>query len=183
MAHETFLNTVQTTKAITIITAAKTIRKVLGSSAMGLPFFLTPGQCAHSGYSPRQIDFGLCCTNCWLDRHRRCGLLVARKLVPDVRFGSKADIRSAKSLCPLYPRKRTCAAHEPMYAKCQKRTLARLFDDLVGASDECVRDVNAQCLGSLEVDGQLDLGYLLDRQVGGLLALEDAASIDTSLPV
>ena len=39
MAHETFLNTVQITKAITIITAAKTIRKVLGSSAMGLPFF------------------------------------------------------------------------------------------------------------------------------------------------
>ena len=39
MAHETFLNTVQTTKAITIITAAKTIRKVLVSSAMGLPFF------------------------------------------------------------------------------------------------------------------------------------------------
>ena len=63
------------------------------------------------------------------------------------------------------------------------RTFARLFDDFVGASDECVWDVDAQCLGSLEVDGQLDLGYLLDRQVGGLLALEDAAGIDTSLPM
>ena len=54
MAHETFLNTVQTTKAITIIATAKTIRKVLGSSAMGLALF-APVQCAYSGYSPRQL--------------------------------------------------------------------------------------------------------------------------------
>ena len=27
-----------------------------------------------------------------------------------------------KKACPLYPRKRTCAAHKPMSAKCQKRT-------------------------------------------------------------
>jgi hypothetical protein len=38
MAHETFLNMTQTTKAITIVAAAKTIRKVLVSSAMGAPF-------------------------------------------------------------------------------------------------------------------------------------------------
>ena len=54
MAHETFLNTVQTTKAITIIATAKTIRKVLVSSAMELALF-APVQCAHSGYSPRQL--------------------------------------------------------------------------------------------------------------------------------
>ena len=54
MAHETFLNTVQTTKAITIIATAKTIRKVLVSSAMELALF-APVQCAYSGYSPRQF--------------------------------------------------------------------------------------------------------------------------------
>ena len=37
--------------------------------------------------------------------------------------------------------------------------------------------VEAERLGGLEVDDQLDLGGLLDRQVGGLLALENAARI------
>ena len=35
--------------------------------------------------------------------------------------------------CPLYPRKRTCAVQLGMSALCQQRTLARLFDHLVGA--------------------------------------------------
>ena len=37
--HADFLNTTQTTMLITIIAAAKTIRKVLGSSSMDRPFF------------------------------------------------------------------------------------------------------------------------------------------------
>ena len=35
--------------------------------------------------------------------------------------------------------------------------------------------VEAERLGGLEVDHQLELGRLLHRQVGGLLALEDAS--------
>jgi hypothetical protein len=66
-------------------------------------------------------------------------------------------------------------------ARCQ---LSRaLFDHLVGAADQRVGDGDTKGLGGLEIDGQLDLGYLLDRQVGGLFALEDAGSIDAGLPV
>src|SRR5665811_1245996 len=40
----------------------------------------------------------------------------------------------------------------------------------------CIRD----SLGGLQVDDQFDFGNLLDRQVGGLLALEDTAGIDAN---
>ena len=46
--HEAFLNMTQTTIPITIIAAAKIIRKVLASSAMERPFFPGPAQCACS---------------------------------------------------------------------------------------------------------------------------------------
>jgi hypothetical protein len=42
---------------------------------------------------------------------------------PDVRFGSKADIRTAKGACPLYPQKQTCVVQLAMSALGQKRTL------------------------------------------------------------
>ena len=38
--------------------------------------------------------------------------------------------------------------------------------------------VEAERLGGLEIDDQLDFGGLLHRQVGRLLALEDAAGVD-----
>jgi len=40
----------------------------------------------------------------------------------NVRFGSEADMR-CKTSCPLYPRKRTCAAQRGMSAMGHKRTL------------------------------------------------------------
>src|SRR5262249_47025112 len=40
----------------------------------------------------------------------------------DVRFGSKADIRAAKIMSALPPRKRTFSVQTPMSAKGQKRT-------------------------------------------------------------
>jgi hypothetical protein len=61
-----------------------------------------------------------------------------------------------------------------MSALCQKRTLRSLFDDLVGAGKYCRRNFEAHYLGGFKIDHQLVFGRRLHRQVGWLLALEDA---------
>ena len=51
------------------------------------------------------------------------------------------------------------------------------FDHLVGAGEQRCGHVEAERLGGLEVDHQFILGRCLHRQVGGLLALENAIDI------
>src|SRR5438128_6385923 len=55
---------------------------------------------------------------------------------------------------------------------------AALLDDLVGASEERERERKSERLGGLHVDNQLDSRDLLDRQVGGLVALENPAGVE-----
>ena len=43
--------------------------------------------------------------------------------------------------------------------------------------------LEAERLGGLQVDDELELGRLHDRQVGGLLTLEDPAGIDADLTI
>jgi hypothetical protein len=65
-----------------------------------------------------------------------------------------------------------------MSAMCHKGTsLARLFDHLVGAREQCSRQVEAERRGGLQIDDQLVFGRRLHRQVGGLLTLEDAINV------
>src|SRR5437870_1260698 len=51
------------------------------------------------------------------------------------------------------------------------------FDDLVGELQDRLRHREAERLCGLEIDDQLESGRLLDRQIGGLGALEDLSSV------
>ena len=59
----------------------------------------------------------------------------------------------------------------------------KLLDHLVGTGEQLWRHVEAERLGGLQVHGQLVFGRRLHRQVGGLLALEDAIYIAGGAPV
>src|SRR5260370_19953886 len=73
-------------------------------------------------------------------------------------------------------------AHYRNDALCQSRPNAAqqnpcLFDQLVSAGEQRRRHGEPERLRGLEIDDQLDLRDLLDRQIGRLLALEYSAGI------
>src|SRR4030095_7259193 len=94
---------------------------------------------------------------------------------------AKADI--CASSCPLYPRKQTCAVHQLMSALGQKRTWPALFKNLGGAGEDQMRYRDADPLSGLKIDHKLVLGRRLYRQIGWLLALEDAVNIASGASV
>ena len=53
----------------------------------------------------------------------------------------------------------------------------RSLDDLVGASEQRRWNLKAKGFGGLDIDHELILGWCLHRQVGGVLALEDAVDV------
>ena len=53
-----------------------------------------------------------------------------------------------------------------------------LFDHLIGAREECWWHGEPECLGSLEVDDQLELNWLLDRKIGWLGTSEYLVDVD-----
>ena len=64
---------------------------------------------------------------------------------------------------------------------CSKQT--SLLDHLVGDREHARWNGKAERLGGLEIDDQLELGWLHDRQVGGLVPLENPAHLLADLPI
>src|SRR5262249_37238656 len=92
----------------------------------------------------------------------------------DVRFGSHADICSAK---PHSSPIATSIAFFGMSALGQKRTLRDLIDYFVGAAEQRRKHSEAERFGGLEVDHKLILGRRLHRQIGGFLTFEDTIHV------
>src|SRR5262245_5094343 len=55
---------------------------------------------------------------------------------------------------------------------------ASLFDYLVGAGEQRLRHREVEGPGGFEVDKQLEFRGLLDRQIGGLRAVEDLSGVN-----
>src|SRR5262245_30647923 len=58
-----------------------------------------------------------------------------------------------------------------------------LFDYFVRDREHARWNRQTERLGGLEVDHEFKLGRLRDRQIGGLLAFQNAADIDARLPI
>src|SRR5262245_39589476 len=68
--------------------------------------------------------------------------------------------------------------------RCSKTALAiPSVEQLGGARKKYTRNCEAERLRCFEVDKQLYFGDLLNRQISGLLTLEDASGLDASLAV
>ena len=93
---------------------------------------------------------------------------------------AKADFRTTS--CLLYPQKRTCAVQLGMSALGQKRTLRHSFDHVVGAAEQRLRDGQAEGFGGFDVDHQLELGGLLDREVCRFCTLQNLVHVVRTTP-
>src|SRR5205814_85189 len=85
-------------------------------------------------------------------------------------------------LYPIATEMRTCWRS----ASCQSlpyapQQIASLFNYFVGERHQAVWNVEADRLCSREIDYQVELGCLEDRQIGGPLSFENSASIDAAL--
>ena len=60
--------------------------------------------------------------------------------------------------------------------------VATLLNNLIGAGQYGLRHSEAKCLGRLEVDRQFIFGRCLHREIGWLLAFEDAVDVGGRAP-
>src|SRR5215471_8823602 len=70
-----------------------------------------------------------------------------------------------------------------MSALCQKRTLARLLDHLVGAHKEGLWDLQAHSLRGLQIHDQLELHRHLHRKIGRLCPTKNLVDVGCGLTI
>src|SRR6516164_1967924 len=69
----------------------------------------------------------------------------------------------------------------PPHSRALRRNLSASLNHLVSGRQQRFRDREAKSFGGLEVDDQIEFCDLLHREVGRLLAFENAPGIDASL--
>src|ERR1700692_180390 len=89
--------------------------------------------------------------------------------------------RAALARTRWAPIRPTSCGHRRWSGSCQQRKWPTLFDHLIGACKQRRRDGEAECLGRLQIDGQIELRRLHDRQLGRCLAFQDTSDIDACL--
>jgi hypothetical protein len=126
--------------------------------------------------------------SCWLSVRQflalsaKCAVLSSELFILSA-TGAKERCRTNVSARPRADGRTTQkqtfnGSNEPMVAasgvKASKTTgTIHSLNDLVRAQQQRLRDVDAQGLRGLQVDHQLELGWLLHRNIGGLRALEN----------
>src|SRR5262249_26230007 len=76
-------------------------------------------------------------------------------------------------------RLKTCTKGD--LSRCSKR--ASLLDDLIGEGEQLWRDFQAERLGSFAIKNELELIYLLDRQLSGFNPLENATHVNAAFVI
>jgi hypothetical protein len=101
----------------------------------------------------------------------------------EVGSGSIAPISRCLEFGPLTLQKRRQSGHRALRMSAITGNRRTSFDHLIGAAEQRERDGETEHLRGLEVDEQLDLRGLNDRQVGRLVAFENPAGVDAGLTV
>src|SRR5215208_6459920 len=90
--------------------------------------------------------------------------------------------RHAKRSSRLNAILRDPAAKCPLSDPAGKKQHSRSFDDLVGAAEQRQRKGEAERLGGLQIEDELEPGGMYHRQLARLGALEDAVNVKSRAP-